>query len=455
MFRHRRSEHRFTRASGALVLGVAALACVQSCNIVIGLDAYYDCPEDPRCPAPDGGMTATNTGSGGHAPGPTCSDDVKNGSETGKDCGGSCDPCPDGEGCQTGADCQGKACANGACLSPGCTDKIKNDDETDVDCGGKTCAPCAFGANCKTSTDCATGFCNASTCDAETIVDNLASPNSLAVAFDKVYWTEPDLGKVMQADLATGMPVEVATGQAPLESVLVVPGYIFWVEPNVGNVMVKPNVPELPPLPYQTGLPHPTSLAYDGTNIYWTDAGSSPSSFDGSVWTGFANDLGGGTALASGLLQPDRIAAVLGVAVFSTLGGSISRVSKTGGAPFTLASSTSVRGLAVDTTFAYWTDGGTPGTVAKIPIAGGSATVIASGQAKPAAVAVDTLYVYWINQGVSLVSGAIMKAPVGGGEPTALALEQNEADSLVLYGAHVYWTTRGTGATSSVKRVRK
>lgn len=52
---------------------------------------------------------------------PTCTDGLKNGDETGIDCGGStCDPCPT------------------------CTDGLLNGDETGVDCGG-SCGPCSTG----------------------------------------------------------------------------------------------------------------------------------------------------------------------------------------------------------------------------------------------------------------------------------------------------------------------
>jgi hypothetical protein len=58
------------------------------------------------------------TGSGG----PTCSDGIQNGDETGVDCGGSsCQPCG---------------------VTPTCSDGIQNGDEEGVDCGGSSCPPC-------------------------------------------------------------------------------------------------------------------------------------------------------------------------------------------------------------------------------------------------------------------------------------------------------------------------
>jgi hypothetical protein len=62
---------------------------------------------------------------------PTCSDGVKNGTETGVDCGGTaCIACP---------------------IQPSCNDGIQNGTETGIDCGG-TCAACPV-ATCNTPTD--------------------------------------------------------------------------------------------------------------------------------------------------------------------------------------------------------------------------------------------------------------------------------------------------------------
>lgn len=78
---------------------------------------------------------------------PTCTDGIKNGSETGIDCGGTscpvCPTCSDGvkNGRETGNDCGGPDCK--AC--PTCSDGIKNGSETNVDCGGPECKPCNGG----------------------------------------------------------------------------------------------------------------------------------------------------------------------------------------------------------------------------------------------------------------------------------------------------------------------
>ncbi len=80
----------------------------------------------------------------GGGSGPTCTDGVQNGNETGVDCGGpdcpACPTCTDGvqNGNETGIDCGGPDCP--AC--PTCDDGVQNGNETGVDCGGPDCAPC-------------------------------------------------------------------------------------------------------------------------------------------------------------------------------------------------------------------------------------------------------------------------------------------------------------------------
>jgi len=99
---------------------------------------------------PDDVIINNGTVNGGSTGGATCSDGVRNGSETGVDCGGpDCPACPtatcsDGiqNGDETGVDCGGSCTA---CPTvPTCSDGIMNGDETGVDCGG-SCTPCDNG----------------------------------------------------------------------------------------------------------------------------------------------------------------------------------------------------------------------------------------------------------------------------------------------------------------------
>ena len=93
-----------------------------------------------------------------------CDDGVRNGTETGIDCGGSCRArCPLGEGCATSEDCQQGACAGSPPVCTTCGDGALNGDETDRDCGG-SCTGCADGHRCRRDADCLSGLCTVGVC---------------------------------------------------------------------------------------------------------------------------------------------------------------------------------------------------------------------------------------------------------------------------------------------------
>ncbi len=80
---------------------------------------------------------------------PSCSDGLKNGSETDKDCGGTgtcglaaCPACGAGGSCGGAGDCVSKVCSGGTCTPATCQDSVQNGDETDIDCGGPSCMAC-------------------------------------------------------------------------------------------------------------------------------------------------------------------------------------------------------------------------------------------------------------------------------------------------------------------------
>jgi hypothetical protein len=84
-----------------------------------------------------------------------CTDGIKNGTETGIDCGGSCPnacvvapTCTDGiqNGTETGIDCGG-SCVNVCAVTPTCTDGIKNGTEAGIDCGGSCVNTCSDGGD--------------------------------------------------------------------------------------------------------------------------------------------------------------------------------------------------------------------------------------------------------------------------------------------------------------------
>ena len=150
-------------AANVFVLGLVSLAA-SSCAAILGLDQFSE--------GKGTGGAGGAGGSGGTGGGPDlCGDGKKDGTETGKDCGGPCSPCADGEGCAVGPDCASKICATGTCIALSCTDKVKNGSELDVDCGG-ACPKCGPGQICGGDGDCKSGKCTAGAC-ASTCADTV------------------------------------------------------------------------------------------------------------------------------------------------------------------------------------------------------------------------------------------------------------------------------------------
>jgi hypothetical protein len=85
--------------------------------------------------------------------------------ETDVDCGGGmksgCLPCVAGMACSLPSDCFSQVCdsVTHKCQAPACNDHIKNGTETGVDCGGGTCSKCPDGAMCLQPGDCLSGVC--------------------------------------------------------------------------------------------------------------------------------------------------------------------------------------------------------------------------------------------------------------------------------------------------------
>jgi hypothetical protein len=117
---------------------------------------------------------------------PSCTDNMKDGSETDKDCGGSsCPPCANSLKCGVDADCQSLNCNGGTCAAASCTDTKQDGTETDVDCGGATCdgqnKTCADNKKCATNADCTNGYCDTSAspkvCKTPTCMDGVQNGN--------------------------------------------------------------------------------------------------------------------------------------------------------------------------------------------------------------------------------------------------------------------------------------
>jgi hypothetical protein len=120
------------------------------------------------------------------------------------------------------------------------------------------------------------------------------------------------------------------------------------------------------------------------------------------------------------------------------------------------------RGSIVDATSVYWVNGGdavdgghvrNTGRILSVPIGGGVLTTLATGQNFPVGLALDGTSVYWANEGVDVfgdhafagdfLRGAVLKMPIAGGTPVMLASGQAGPTGVAVDGTSVYWTTLG------------
>jgi hypothetical protein len=184
----------------------------------------------------------------------------------------------------------------------------------------------------------------------------------------------------------------------------------------------------------------PSGITLDAVNAYWIDYGS------GGV---VKEPLGGGTrtTLTS---QKGIYIAVDETNVYWT-NDAVMKVPKAGGTPLTLATgdlTLSKHGIAVNSTDVYWAEfnyacGGTDqpcspglGRVMRVPVGGGTPSVVASRQSGADSIALDATHVYWTNYN----EGTVMSVPLAGGKPTTLASGQVAMNDITVDATSVYWT---------------
>jgi hypothetical protein len=140
--------------------------------------------------------------------------------------------------------------------------------------------------------------------------------------------------------------------------------------------------------------------------------------------------------------------------------GSVTRVPTGGGAPEPLATvPMSIGDIAVDATSVYFT--AADDSVRKTPLAGGGGTTVSTGPAPatgtgPGPLAIDATNIYWLvyATGGPPALGAIFSAPLGGGPP-ATVLSPLLASSMAIDASHVYWLAEGTGGGGSISSTPK
>jgi hypothetical protein len=189
------------------------------------------------------------------------------------------------------------------------------------------------------------------------IWSGLGLPQSLAVDATNVYVLVNQFG-LYSVPIGGGTVSTLTLGPYG-HSVAVTGGTAFFPGGNAGPdwILSVPTIGGIPSMfaGMQFGSLSANVVVTDGTNIYWTDEGSWPTG--GSL---YAKPVMGGVQT---MLYPGPI-----------LNG----------------------GIAFDTTYVYITTWSGPGSVLKIPKAGGPAVTLATGTSG-LGIAVDDTFVYWVN----------------------------------------------------------
>lgn len=304
--------------------------------------------------------------------------------------------------------------------------------------GGDAAVPVDSALAC--AKDCLGGACIKGKCQPVTLINGRASPWGIAVDNGDVYWSEisvPGVAGAVYKFVPGDVPRKIVLTDVDPMWLFIDQGRLYWTSMTypfaigrcpLGGVgcVFHPGGSTSPRGSIVASgvggtayVNSPDRVVADSTGVYWTNAGSTVASRNGSIVVCRATGCGS---------PPPQLLALY---------------------------QSRPRGIAIDDTYVYWVNeglgvGGSDGTVRRIRKTGGIAETLADRQPSPAYVAVDATNLYWTNVGNGVGDGAVMYLAKSGGTPQVFAAGQDGAWDIAVDASGVYWSTFGaSGAIST------
>jgi outer membrane protein assembly factor BamB len=289
---------------------------------------------------------------------------------------------------------------------------------------------------------------------AEVLARGETGPNGIALDAQNVYWTNYGSGEVRKVAKSGGPPVTLyAAKNTNPWGIAVDANNVYWTLPNFYFGGLNWAVMSMPlvggaatTLVSKPSGPTPTAIAVSATDVFWTEAGPA-------LWT---VPIAGGVATALAMGSGGQTIAIDKKNVYWVMDGAIQMAPLSGGAPVPIGPSAAA--IAVDATDVYFvnSDQTDVGGVSRVPIGGGTPTVLASGRSGSlAGVAVDDANVYWIEGEGTIQQGAVAAVPKSGGHVTILASGLGDPSAIALDDSGVYFTNPAALGGGQIMRVPK